>query len=374
MNKADKARIYNRMKRRLSYAEFALTVLYLAALLATGWTFGLRNAAVSLGGGPAVWLASYFLAGFLMLQALTLPVAIMSGYHLEKAFGLLNQTPRAWAGDYLKSQLVGFVLGLLSVELLYLFLRMAGQWWWLWAGAAFSAFFVVLAQLTPVVILPLFFKFKRLPDDEFTARLLSLCRKAGAEVPGIYEWGLSTRTNRANAALVGRGRTRRVVLSDTLLKDFNPSEVEVVLAHELGHFRLGHLTRLLIVQSASAFLAFALADGVLRAAGGRLGLAFQGDVAGLPLLMLIFVSLGAAAMPLLNWYSRRLERQADNFALELTGLSGSFISTMERLAILNMAEFDPHPLVEFLFHAHPSPSRRIAAAKRFSAGKTGQAA
>jgi len=360
-----KAKIYNQIKRRLGYAEFVLGLGYVLVLLVSGWTFDLRNLSLKVGGGPVVWVVIYFVLALFLYELLTLPLGVLSGYFLERRFGLLNQSARAWAWDYLKAQGLSLVLGILSVEFLYFFLRWAGPWWWLPAGTAFALLFVILAQLTPVVILPLFFKFKPLPESDLTRRLAELCRRAGARVLGIYEWGLSAQTRRANAALVGWGATRRVVLSDTLLKNFTPSEIEIVLAHELGHFRLGHLSKLLLVQTGATFIAFAVAGLVFRGLGPWFGLTHIADPAGMPLLVLAFIGAGLAGLPVINMISRYLERQADYFALSLTGLIGSFISAMEHLAALNLAEMDPHPVIEFLFHGHPSPARRIQAAKNY---------
>jgi len=371
LTQAEKARTYNRLKRRLGYVEFGLGPAWLLALLISGLTFDLRNLVMGLGGGPAVWVLVYFFIAALFFELLTLPLNILSGFLLEKKFGLLNQSASAWTWDYVKASLLILVLGGAAVELLYLFLGLAGRWWWVPAGGVFALFFVLLAQLTPVLILPLFFKFKPLPETDFSRRLMALCSRAGAPVLGIYEWGLSARTRRANAGLVGWGPTRRVVLSDSLLNDFSPSGVEVILAHELGHYRLGHLSRLLGLQIALTFAAFALADQVYRALGPYFGLHDISDIAGLPLLVLAFIGIGLAALPLVNMVSRRLERQADCFALNLTGLTGSFISAMERLAALNLAEVDPHPVIEFLFHSHPSPAKRIQAAKDYMRGRQG---
>lgn len=365
MNQTEKTKLYNRLKRRLGYWEFCFAVVYLLLLIFSGATFDVRDWAMSLPGGAVVWVAVYFVIMTVCYQTMTLPMDILSGYTLEKRFGLLNQSLRAWAVDQVKANLLSLILGLVAVELLYLFFRWAGPWWWLPAGGAFAVFFILLAQLTPVLILPIFFKFKPLPESDFTRRLTALCIRAGAKVLGVYEWGLAAKTDRANAALVGWGPTRRVVLSDSLLNKFNPSEIEVILAHELGHFRLGHLTKLMGLQVILTFFAFAAADTTFRWIGPTMGLVYLGDVAGMPLLALAFVGVGLVSMPLANAVSRRLERQADYFALSLTGLVGSFISAMEHLAALNMAELEPHPVVECLFHSHPSPAKRIQAAKNY---------
>ncbi|MEW5725314.1 MAG: M48 family metallopeptidase [Thermodesulfobacteriota bacterium] len=361
----EKAAAYQKTKRRLALVEFGLLSAYLVAALAWGWTFFLRDLAYRAGGGPAVWVLIYFLVGGVVFELATLPLTVFSGYVIERRYGLMRQSLRAWTWDLVKAQLVGLVLGLVAVETLYLLFRRAGAAWWLWAGVIFALFFVVLAQVTPVVILPLFFKFKKLPEGGLTDRLMLLCRRAGTPVLGVYEWGLAAKSARANAALVGWGPTRRVVLSDSLLERFTPSEVEVVLAHELGHHRKGHLWWLLALQTVLTFVAFYLAGRVFAALGPRLGLGHLADPTGLPLLVLTFLGLGLLTYPWLNAFSRRLERQADLYALELTGLTGSFISAMERLAAMNLVEIEPNRVIEFLFHSHPSPGRRIQAAKDF---------
>ncbi len=371
LTQTEKARSYNRLKRLLYLSELGLGAVYLLALLIYGWSWDLRDLAMQVGGGPVVWVLVYFVLLAIVFEILTLPLSIISGYYLEKYYGLLNQSAYAWTKDLIKSQLVGLFLGAAAIEILYLFLRWAGQWWWLPAGAAFALFFILLAQLTPVVILPIFFKFKRLPDNEFTRRLLGLCTRAEASVLGIYEWGLSTKTRRANAALVGWGPTRRVVLSDSLLSSFTPSEIEVVLAHELGHFRLNHLRWLLVIQILITFLAFILADLIFHWLGPFVGLTHLDDVAGLPLMILIFMAVSLVTLPAVNLVSRLMEKQADLFALTMTELTGSFISAMERLTIMNLGEMDPHPLIELLFHSHPSPVKRIQAAKEFRRNHTG---
>lgn len=371
-SRLEKARVYNRLKRNLGYGEFAAGVCYLLALLVFGWTFDLREIALRAGGGPVVWVLVYFVLAMLIYEIATLPFSLFSGYFLEKKFGMLKQTFGDWIKDMLKSQAVGLVLGIIAIETLYLFLRIADDWWWFPAGTSFALLFILLAQLLPVLILPIFYKFKKLPDSDLTNKLHDLCGRANARVNGIYEWGLSSKTVRANAALVGWGPTRRVVLSDSLLRDFTPSEIEVVLAHELGHHTYRHLPRLLALQIALTFGAFFLADKLFRFFGPYFGLGNIDDVASMPLLLLVFILAGLVTLPAVNAVSRRYERQADYYALALTGLVGSFISAMERLAALNLSEMEPNPVVEFVFYSHPAPAKRVNAAKEFMYNRSGK--
>jgi STE24 endopeptidase len=370
LNQVEKAKAYQRRGLALSLAGFLFSVAFMFLLLASGLTFDLRDLAASFGGGPTVWVIVYLALAGLAYKIISAPLAVLR-YRLEKNFDLLNQSWRGWAWDRLKAGLLGFVLGIVAVETLFLFFRIAGGWWWVPAGAVFALFFILLAHLAPVAILPLFFKFQKLPENDLTRRLSELCHEAGVPVMGIYEWGLAAKTRRANAALVGFGSTRRVVLSDTLLKEFTPSEIEVVLGHELGHHVLRHIPILMTLQIVLTFIGFFLADLIYYDLGPELYLTSIADPAGLPLLGLIFTNLSLAAMPLANGISRRLEARADDYALKLTGLAGSFISAMERLTALNLAELEPHPAVEFLLHGHPAPSKRISAAKDFRRGQRG---
>ena len=363
-SKVQDAKAYSRLKRRFSYIEFCIGVLFLAALV-SGPTFLLRDLVFKIPGGPVMWVLAYFILGAVLYEIVTLPLNILSGYYIERKFGLLNQSAWSWAKDLMKAQVVSLVLGAAAVEILYVFFRWVGTMWWLPAGAAFALIFVVLSHLAPVVLLPLFFSFREMPESDLTRGLITLCDKAGAGVNGIYEWGLSTKTKKANAALVGWGSTRRVVLADSLLENFTPSEIEVVLAHELGHHVLKHMPKLLVVQALVTVLAFFFANLVFQHLGPVFGFEYIHDVAGLPLLLLSFVGVGLVVMPLVNWISRRYERRADRFALEMTGLVGSLISAMERLAAMNLSELEPHPLVEALFHSHPSPASRIRDAKAY---------
>lgn len=356
--------MYNRVKQRLGFAQAVLWILYLVYLIAGG-AHDIRGLVLAAGGGPVVWVALYFIVAAGVFEFISLPFTVASGYFIEKKFGQLAQTAKAWTWDLVKAQAVGMVLGLLAVELLYVFIRSAGTWWWLWAGGAFALFFVVLAQITPVLILPVFYKFRKMDDQPLTGRLIALCQRAGARVMGIYIWDLASKTRRVNAALVGLGSTRRVILADGLISGFTPSEVEVVLAHELGHHRLYHLPQILIINVAVALAAFYVADVAFRLIGPSLGFPDMADVGGMPLLAVVFTVVVFCSLPLVNGMSRLLEYQADLYALRLTGLVGSFISAMERLAAYNLAELKPSPWMEFLFHSHPTPAKRIEAAKRF---------
>src|SRR5205807_8460846 len=215
------------------------------------------------------------------------------------------QRARSWIWDELKGFLVGLVLAVLVVELLYFTIRQWPQHWWLLAWALFMALFVVLAQLAPVLLFPIFYKFEPLDNEELRRRLVVLSEHAGTRVRGVYRWKLSEKSKKANAALTGLGNTRRIILADTLLDNYSADEIEAVLAHELGHHAHSHIMKSIVVQAGTTLLGFWAANWVLHYAVDRLHM-FEtlSDFANLPLLVLVTTLLSFLLLPALNAYSR----------------------------------------------------------------------
>jgi STE24 endopeptidase len=301
------------------------------------------------------------------MQLAGLPFDFLGGFWLEHRYGLSNLTLLGWVKDQLKGLAVGGTLGVLAMEFLYAMIRRWPERWWILCAIAFIGFFILLANLAPVLILPIFFKFKPLENPSLTERLLALSRRAGTRVKGVFEWKLSEKSKKANAALMGLGNTRRIILSDTLLEKFQDDEVEAVLAHELGHHVHRHIFQIIALQGAATVVGFYLIHRTLIWLGAHFGFQGAADFANLPLLALVTAGLSLILLPALNSYSRAMERQADTYALRAIPSRASFISSMEKLADLNLAERQPHPWIEFIFHSHPSIQKRIAFAQKFSA-------
>lgn len=365
MEDSPRVKRYHRTRRVLSVAGFLIDLALLLLLLFTGWTITLRVWAERSTHQPALALLIYLGFFGVIAKALGLPLDFLGGFWLEHRYGLSNLTLGAWVKDQLKGFAVGGVLAALSVEVLYGTMRRWPDGWWIISGMIFIAFFVLLANLAPVLIFPIFFKFKPLENPSLTARLLELSRRAGSRVKGVFEWKLSEKSKKANAALVGLGNTRRIILADTLLDKFTEDEVEAVLAHELGHHVHRHMLQGLAVQVAATFLGFFLVDMALRRFGGFFGFEGLSDFANLPLLVLVGTTLALVLLPAVNAHSRSMERQADAYALGAVSDRSAFVSCMEKLAALNLAERKPHPWIEFVFHSHPSIEKRIAFAQKF---------
>jgi STE24 endopeptidase len=356
------ARSYHRRQLRLSALGILLTAGYLAALLATGAAAHLRDllAARTLHWWLAVPSAVLILgAGH---QLLALPVSLLSGFWLPRRYGLSHQRLASWLWDGIKGGLIGAGLATAGCLIVYGLLR-STPWWWLWAAAAFFAGYALLAFVTPIWLLPLFYRLTPLAEGDLRVRLLRLAERARVPAVGVWIADQSRRSRTANAAVTGLGGTRRILLFDTLVNRFAPEEVEAVLAHELGHHVAGDVWRGLGVRGAATLAAFWVADRALAVGVGALGLAGPADVAGLPLLGLVTMGVSLITLPVINSWSRRVETRADDFALRLSQNPAAFIGAMERLAVLNLAERDPHFLKELVLYSHPSVGRRIARAR-----------
>jgi STE24 endopeptidase len=368
----DKATRYHRLKRRGSVLSTLWSVVLLAGLIATGWSASLRDTAESIarGVGPASWHAAATVLVFIVLLSILnevagLPLGFYNGFLLERQYDLSKETLGGWLGDQAKSFAMGVTLAAIAAELVYGFIRLSPDQWWLTAGATFTLLIVVLANLAPVLLLPIFYSVKPLDRDALRARLLALADRAGARVLGAYEWGLGEKTRKANAALTGLGGTRRILVSDTMLAEFSDDEIEVVLAHEIAHHVHGDIWKGIAFQSALIVAGFYAASQVLHAMAGPAGLRGVDDVAGLPLLLLAAGAVSLVMVPAAHAMSRAFERNADRFALNLTKNPGAFISAMRRLGAQNLAEEHPSKLVQWLFYSHPPVRDRIAAAQAF---------
>jgi len=361
------ARRYNRIRRWMGVADFILSLVLMVALLVTGWSGTLRDIAYK------ATFQHYSLAVFLyvlMLMVLAKVLGLSLDYYsfrLEHRYQLSNLRLRAWLWDEVKGFLVGVALAGIVVELLYFIMRQVPQHWWLIAWGAFLGLFVLLAQLAPVVLFPVFYKFAPLENEELKERLVRLGERAGTRVRGVYQWKLSEKSKKANAALTGLGNTRRIILADTLLANYSTDEIEAVLAHELGHHVHRHIFKSILVQAGITFVGFWAGNLVLHYAVDRLHI-FEtlSDFADLPLLMLVATVLSLLVLPLLNAYSRFNERQADLYAFRSIATVTPFISAMNKLAEQNLAERSPSKWVEWLFHSHPAISRRVAAAETWA--------
>jgi Zn-dependent protease with chaperone function len=368
-----KARRYARQSQLLMLANLGISAVVIAVLLLSGLSFWLRDALKFAAGWQPIdgwepWrTALYFLVLGAVVAIIDAPLSWYGGYVLPHRYGLSTQRPGAWLLDGLKSLAISLPIEILAVEFVYLLLALTPNAWWIWTGLAILLFAVVLANLAPILLLPLFYKLTPLPDGDVKQRALSLAAQAHTRVRGIYSMNMSAKTTAANAAVMGLGNTRRIVIGDTLLNNYTPDEIEVVVAHELGHQVHRDIPKLIVVQTVTMLGGLYLANLALHAVVGAFP-AYQGlsDPATMPLVAAVLGIFGLVVLPLTNGFSRIVERQADGYALESTGKVAAFISAMTRLANQNLSELNPHPLIEFFLYNHPSIGNRLAFARKYA--------
>ncbi len=355
---------YAGVRRRLFFLEMGFTLGIALLLMVAGWSVGLRAWAESVWDDQWVSPALYLIALGGGYTLLSLPLDYYSSFLLPHKYGLSTQSIGGWVSDNVKSLALAAIFGLGGIELLYWVMRVFPEWWWLVMAGLAWFFMVALAQLAPVLLMPIFYKFRPLDDAELVQRLTMLAEQAGTKVRGVYVMDMSSRTTAANAMLTGLGRTRRIILGDTLLKGYTHDEIETVLAHELAHHVHNDLLKGLAAEAVVITAGMWVASRVMIWGAGVFGLRWIGDVAGLPLFGLAMVLSGLISMPVANFLSRQMERAADLYALRTTGKSQAFRSVMLKLAGQNLSEADPPAWVRVLFHSHPPVSERIRVAER----------
>jgi Zn-dependent protease with chaperone function len=359
----DKASRYHRLKRRTWLAGTALGALFLLILLFSGASVAIREQSVLFARGSfTLTIVIYVVMLAILSEALQLPLAFYQGVILERRYGLSTQTTGRWCIDHAKAGIIALVFSVAAATFVWHLLRSTPDTWWFSATIGLSAVLILLAHLAPVLLLPLFYELKPLDRPALRDRLAALAQRAGARVLGVFEWRLSDRTRKANAALMGIGRTRRILVSDTLLADHSDDEIEVILAHELAHHVHGDIWKGIALEAGLILAGFRLADMTLAKAVSWFGFSGKADIAAVPLLILAGGVVSVILMPVANAWSRAHERRADRYALDMTRNPDAFITAMKRLGTQNLAEQHPSWLVQTLFYTHPPLAARIGTA------------
>ncbi len=367
----ENAKVYNRIKLIVSLIEMGLTLTILLVLIFSPLGRSIQE--------YAFIITSNLYLSFLIFLAITgigsgiilFPLDFYSGFYIEHKFNLSNQSFLQWIWEDIKGLLISLVLGVPLLLIFYFLLLNYEQTWWFILATILFLFSVVLARLAPTLIFPLFYKFTPLQDEELKSKIENLYKKVNLKFSGIFEFNLSKNTKKANAGFTGIRKSKRIILSDTLLSGFDHDEIESVFAHELGHYKKKHIIKHIMIGLISNYLGLFIAAKLYESMVSSLGYSSISDLAALPLLSLVLMLFGIFTMPFGNMLSRKFEFEADEFAIQMTQNRDSFISTMEKLAKMNLADKKPHPIVEFLFYSHPSIEKRISAVKNLSNKNTG---
>lgn len=358
------ARQYGRWQLGLDLADSAIDMLFLGSF-AFFAARPLDEWLASSISSTLPRLGALYLIMMGLHECLSFPLALFSGYVIEHRYGLSRQSFVRWLLRHFKNFSVAVLFGGAMVLALFSLFWYAGTWWWITAAVAFFLVSVVLGQLAPVLILPFFYKIERLDNPQLTSQFSHLASESGLSIEGVYRMILSDETAKANAMLAGLGRTRRVLLGDTLLDSFSPDEIQVVFAHEVGHHVYRHIPKLMALGFFYSLLGFWICDRVLSLwIGPAVYDPRQLPIYALPMLMFVLGVFSLVLGPLQNIASRRFERQCDRFALVRTGMREAYISAFRKLAKLNKDDPNPPWLAVLLFHSHPPIGERIAMADK----------
>jgi STE24 endopeptidase len=354
-----RARGYRRPLYFAQLLDLALGAGLLAALAWSPLGHWLFSPARSL--SPAAGAASYAALVTIFSSVVGTPVAFWRGWWRERGWGFSTQSAGSWFADRVKGLAVSVVLGAAAWTAAVALARALLGWWALPAGSALALAVLFLSFLAPVVLEPLFNRFRPLEDEALAADLRLLSKRAGVPVRDVLVADSSRRTTKVNGYVSGIGRTRRVVLSDTLLEAADPQAVAVVVAHELGHRRDRHVAKLTLLAMAGAAAGVAVLWAVL---GTRVG-----EPRNLPEALLLLLALELVALPAGSWLSRRWERAADRCSLDLTEDPAAFARVHVELARRNRSDLEPSRLVYLLLFSHPTPPERLAIGRAWQAAR-----
>jgi STE24 endopeptidase len=360
---------YNNTKLAIGIVKAIVSFILLYLFIALGYSLSLQKYVQTFTENSyLVFMIFVFVIG-IFSSILFMPINIYTGFYLEHKYNLSNQTFYKYSLENVKSMLVGLVIGIPILLLFFFVINQFGDLWWLVFASAMFFISVVLSQLFPILILPIFYKILPLNDEELKTRISNLAKGAGINVENVFSFDMSKNTKKANAAFTGLGKTKRIILGDTLLNDYTKDEIETVIAHELGHYKHKHIIKNLIFGTVSSFLTFFIISMLYKNSLSWFDFENITQVAALPLLSLWAMIVGLIQSPIGNILSRKYEYEADRYAIESTLKPDSFIKTLNKLTDQNLGDRKPHPIVEWLFYSHPSIKNRINAIRNFVSEK-----
>ncbi len=367
-------RDYTVATSRLGIIEQSAYDILLVLLVLIGVFPWITGAVSSLGMNFIVSGVTFFFLCSLLLGAFEVPFDLYRTFRIEKTFSFSTITARVWLTDLAKSIFVSALLMGVFLSVFFGLITLAPKSWWLWAWGFFVFFQLLVSWLYPVVIAPLFNKFEPIEDEDLMAGIRSLAESSGLSIKGIYKMDAMKRSRHSNAYFTGIGKSKRIVLFDTLLQDHSHDEILSVLAHELGHWKLGHVRKQLILSVIISFVLFYGAYLAVTHEGFYTTFGFQTPAiyAGLFLLTLFFKPAAFLLSPLGAMISRHFERQADDYAFHQVGTSDALVSALKKLATLNLSNLHPHPVYAWFAYSHPPLVERIRRLK--SLGGPGEAA
>lgn len=362
------AKRYNNVKLAVGIAKGIASFILILLFVLSGLSITLQH-----------FLQGYLSNNYLLFLAFVIitgaaagiiffPVNYYTEFYLEHKYDLSNQTFIKWIWEDVKTMLVSGVIGIPVLLIFFYSMNKFNLLWWLPFAIILFVISVILARIVPVFILPLFYKIVPIENEDLKNRIQALAKDAGIKVENVYKFDMSKNTKKANAAFTGIGKSKRILLGDTLLESYTTDEIETVIAHELGHYKRKHIIKNIFIGTASSFLTLFLIAYLYNLSLSWFGFTTIVQIAAIPLLSLWAMIISLILNPLSNMISRKFEYQADEYAIISTNKKEAFISTLEKLTDQNLGDREPHPLVEWFFYSHPSIKNRVAAIRNFSIG------
>lgn len=361
---------YNNTKLAIGIGKTIVSFILLYLFIALGYSVLLQNYIQNFTENSYLAFLIFVFTIGIFSSILFMPINIYTGFYLEHKYKLSNQNFYKYFIENVKSMLVGLAIGIPILLLFFFVLNQFGDLWWVVFASAMFLISVVLSQIFPILILPIFYKILPLDDDELKTRISNLAKGAGIKVENVFTFDMSKNTKKANAAFTGLGKTKRIILGDTLLNNYSKDEIETVIAHELGHYKHKHIIKNILCGTVSSFLTFFIISILYKNSLSWFDFKSITQIAALPLLSLWAMIIGLIQSPIGNILSRKYEYEADRYAIESTLKPESFISTLNKLTDQNLGDREPHPFVEWFFYSHPSIKNRINAIKIFANEKS----
>lgn len=360
------AKKYNNLKLSISIAKGIISFLLLLFFIVLGYSNSLELFVRNFSDNSYLVLLTYTLIIGIASSIIFFPVSYYVGFYLEHKYNLSNQTFWKWIWEDLKGVLVGSLIGIPILLIFYFVLNYFGEMWWLPFAVIMFVISVLLARILPIFILPLFYKITPIENEELKNRIIELGAKAGMKVENVFKFNISKNTKKANAAFTGLGKSKRILLGDTLLENYSLDEIETVLAHELGHYKKKHIIKNIFISTIFSFATFFITAELYSVSLLWFGFTSITQIAALPLLVLWGSIIGLILEPITNAISRKHEYEADEYAVTSTNKKDAFVSTLSKLTNQNLGDRNPHPIVEWFFYSHPSIEKRIASINRIT--------
>lgn len=364
-DKSSHAKKYAKTNQLFSLVETIIFFAVIIILLFTGLSKKIETAAFGFTSNDYIALLIFIGIISIAEGIISFPLGFYTDYILEHKYGLSNQTLKVYFTEKLKGLLLGLILGVPLMFAFFYILRSSGNSWWIVLGAFMFFVSLIIGRIAPTLIMPLFYKFKPIENENLKEKIMALCQKTGVKIQGIFTFDMSKNTKKANAAFTGIGKSKRIILGDTLINNFSDSEIETVFAHEMGHYTKKHILKLMTVSALISFTGLFITAKLYEASLPYFNFESISQISALPLLFLYLSLYGLITTPLSNILSRKYEWEADTYALQITKDKDSFISSMEKLADQNLSDKTPNRIIEFLFHSHPSIGKRIQFARDF---------